>query len=330
VITSADASLHAPQGTDWAETNWFSFQVPEHNLHGAIYVLIRQQHGVAWSSVHLNSGWTQKHWEADYCDLQAHLPTGPDFDLLDYHLPNGLRMKVTDPNMAWDVDFDDGEACEIHFAYRSLMPPYDINDPDMDPMVAAQSEGYDYTWGGAYGKGHFDQSGVYEGEILLRGQRIPFRSLGTMDHSWGPRPERHRTTLCWVNAHFSEDFIIHALCDFDPYTGGRELRFTHGYVLDHGKLVGLAGGKGAVRRLDWFPREVLLEVHDASGRGWLLRGDARTSFPEMIWPDFTGFNALVEWQCDGQTGFGQIYDCVGLYDLAAGGAAAKGASTDIQ
>jgi hypothetical protein len=324
VITLADASLHAAQGENWAETNWWSFQIPEHNMHGAVYALMRAQHRIAWSSVHLNSGWSQTHWEADYCDLQGHLSMGEDFDLLDYHLANGLRVKVVEPNMAWDVDYDDGEGCELHFAYRALMPPYDISDPDMDPMVAAQADGHEYTWGGAYSKGHFDQSGVYEGEVVLPGRRIPFRSVGTMDHSWGPRPERHRTTLSWLNAHFSEDFVIHALCDFDAYNGGPELRFTHGYVLDRGKVIGLAGGKGTVRRKNWFPREVTLDVHDAGGREWSLRGVAKTSFPEMIWPDFIGFDALLEWECNGQVGFGQIYDCVGLYDLAAGGAAQKG------
>ncbi len=318
MITPADASLHTPDDPNWAETNWFSFQLPAYNLHGAIYVLVRAQHGIVWASVHLNSTWSEKHWEADYCDLQAHLAMGENFDLLDYRLDNGLSVKCTEPNMAWDVDYDDGEHCQIHFNYRSLMPPYDINDPAMDPTVAAQAPGEGYDWGGAYSKGHFDQSGVYEGEIVLRGKRMPFRTVSTMDHSWGPRPEQGRTCLCWVNAHFSEDFVIHALYDFDPYSGGTELRFAHGYVLDHGEVIGLAGGSGSVKRSDWFPREIALELNDGEGRSWSLTGTAKTSFPQSIWPDLIGFNGLVEWQCNGQSGFGQTYDCVGLYDLAAG------------
>lgn len=320
MITNADASLHTPTDPNWAETNWFSFQLPEYNLHGAIYVLMRAQHGVAWSSVHLNSGWSEKYWEADYCDLQAHLAMGDGFDLLDYRLDNGLHVKCVEPNMAWDVNYDDGEHCKIEFSYRALMPPFDIADPAMDPMAAKLAAGEGYDWGGAYSKGHFDQSGVYEGEIVLRGRRMPFRTVSTMDHSWGPRPERGRTSLCWVNAHFSEKFVVHALCEFDPYSGGRELRFGHGYVLDGDKLIGLAGGSGSVRRENWFPRDVTLDVFDDAGRSWSLRGVAKTSFPQSIWPDLMGFNALLEWRCDGLTGAGQIYDCVGLYDLTAGGA----------
>ena len=97
--------------------------------------------------------------------------------------------------MAWDVDYyDDGEGCEMHFAYRALMPPYDISDPGMDPMVAAQADGHEYTWGGAYSKGHFDQSGVYEGEVVLRERRIrsvpwaPWTTAGVPGRSGtGPR-----------------------------------------------------------------------------------------------------------------------------------------------
>jgi hypothetical protein len=324
MITTADASLHAPAAPDWAETNFWSFQIPEVGLTGGVYALIRAQHGIALSTVHLNSRRTTTHWEAEYCDLQMHLPIGADFDLLDYSLANGLRVRVAEPNMGWEVDYDDGQGTGVHFTYRALMPPFDIHDPEMDPMVAAGTDGHDYAWGTAY-NGHFDQSGVYEGEVVLPGRRIPFRSVGTMDHSWGPRPERHRSTLSWVNAHFSEDFVVHALCDFDPAAGGTALRFTHGYVLENGRLTGLAGGSGTTRRRGWFPEDIVLDVRDAAGRGWSLRGQARTSFPWLMWPDVVGFNALISWECGGRRGFGEVYDVIGLHDLTAGGLGQAGA-----
>ena len=319
MITDADAALHPPTTADWAETNFWSFQLPEVGMTGAVYALVRVQHGVALSTVHLNSRWATTHWEAEYCDLQMHLPVGEDFDLLDYRLPNGLRVRTVAPNAVWDVDYDDGAGTGVHFRFQALMPPYDIHDPEMDPMVAAGADGHDYAWGTAYA-GHFDQSGVYEGEVVLPGRRIPFRSVGTMDHSWGPRPERHRTTLTWVNAHFSEDLVLHALCDFDAATGGRELRFTHGYVLEGGRRRGLAGGRGATRRRGWFPEEVTLELRDRDGREWSLRGEARTSFPWLMWPDVVGFNPLLAWEeAGGRRGHGEVYDVVGLHDLTAGG-----------
>lgn len=142
-----------------------------------------------------------------------------------------------------------------------------------------------------------------------------------MDHSWGPRPEHLRLSLCWVDTHFSETFVVHAICDFYPYSGGRKLRFGPGYLLDNREVIGLAGGSDTVLRGgDLFPREITLDLHDGNGRHWSLKGTAKTSFPQPMWPDVMGLNALVDWRCDGHTGFGQPYDRVGLYDLAAGNA----------
>jgi hypothetical protein len=324
MITPADASLHSPAGRDWAETNFWSFQIPDENLNGAVYTLIRAQHGIALSSVHINSRRTRVHWEAEYGDMQMHLPLPQNFDLLDYELSNGLSVKVLEPNRSWRVDYVDEFGPEVHFEFRALMPPYDIHDPDMDPMVAAQTNAGEYSWGTAY-NGHFDMSGVYEGEIVLPQRRLEFRSVGTMDHSWGARPEKHRTTLSWLNAHFGEDFVVHALFDFDAASGGTELRFTHGYVLEDGKLSGLAGGKGTTRRVDWYPEEIDLELHDASGRSWKLHGEAQTTFPWLMWPDVVGFNCLTRWDHNGRVGHGEAYDVVGLWDLTAGGLGWTGA-----
>ena len=318
MIEAQDASLHEPGGPRWAETNFWSFQIPEENMNGAVYALIRAQHGIALSTVHVNSRRTAAHWEAEYGDMQMHLPLPEPFDLLDYRLPNGLAVRSLEPNQRWRVDYVDEFGPEVHFEFRALMPPYDIHDPAMDPMVAAQSDAGDYAWGSAY-NGHFDLSGVYEGEIVLPGRRIEFRSVGTMDHSWGPRPEKHRTTLSWLNAHFGEDLVVHALFDFDPAAGGTELRFTHGYVLDGGTVHGLAGGKGTTRRVGWYPEEIDLDLFDAAGRTWALHGEAQTTFPWMMWPDVVGFNCLTRWHCDHRTGYGEAYDVVGLWDLTAGG-----------
>jgi hypothetical protein len=321
MITPNDARLHTPDARNWAETNFWSFQIPEHNMNGAVYALVRAQHGIALSTVHVNSRRTRVHWEAEYGDMQMHLPLAPGFDLLDYELDNGLRVKVHEPNKVWEVHFAD-EGVAVDFTFTALMEPYDIHDPAMDPMVAAQA-GQEYSWGTAY-NGHFDMSGVYEGEIVLPGRRIPFRSVGTMDHSWGPRPERHRTTLSWLNAHFGEDLVVHALFDFDLASGGTDLRFTHGYVLENGTVHGLSGGKGTTRRDRWYPEEIALELQSPDGRTWSLEGRATTTFPWMMWPGVVGFNCLTRWTCNGRTGWGEAYDVIGLHDLTAGGLAWEG------
>ncbi len=318
MINPEDASLHEPSSNDphWAETNFFGFYVPELNMNCGVYALFRTNLNVGLSTIHLCSRRAKAHWEAEYCDLQMHLPMGTDFDLCNYQLANGLSVKCTTPNMDWEVDYDDGEGTEIHFQYRSLMQPFDINDPKQDPMVAAAAEGSDFQWGTAY-SGHFDQTGVFNGTIVLRGREIPFSCVSTMDHSWGVRAERHAHSMSWLHAHFSEDYAIHAIFDFDPHELG-ELRLTHGYVLDSGKVLGLKSGRGRTIRNNYFPEVKLLELQDESDKRYSLRGVAVTSFPWQAWPGVVGFNALMDWvDQEGNEGKGETQDFMGVSTLTS-------------
>jgi hypothetical protein len=227
-------------------------------------------------------------------------------------------VACSEPNKVWDVDYSDPAAgLELHFRYTALMEPYDINDPDQDPMAADRD--MDLTWGHAYA-GHFDQSGHYEGEISLRGVTHPIDCVSTMDHSWGVRAERQTSRLSWLHAHFSPDLVVHGLFDFDT-DGGPDapapLTMTHGYVLDHGKTYGLKGGGGTTWRAGFYPETIRISVTDSADRVWELEGNALTTFPWQSQPGVVGHNALHRWTLDGQTGFGECMDFIGLGELCA-------------
>jgi hypothetical protein len=143
-----------------------------------------------------------------------------DFDLRRYSLNSGVSVRCLQPTMSYEVNYDDDNGTRVHFRYDALMPGFDIHDPNMDPMVAAQAEGSDYAWGTAY-NGHYDQTGVCEGEIALRGRTIPFRCVATRDHSWGPRPgaapdhaePAQRRVHQWPGAGGGDvDLAVHAMC----------------------------------------------------------------------------------------------------------------------
>lgn len=318
MITPDDAQFHTPTSDDptWAETNFWGFYVPEAELNVGVYGLFRTNLGVGLSTICMNSRRVRAPWDADYCDLQVHLPCPPD--LLEFQLPNGLRSRCIEPNMAYQVDFDDGDGTEIHFEYRALMPPFDINDPDQDPVTAAKMQAAEgsWAWGTAY-SGHFDQTGVFEGEVILRGRRMPFTCVSTMDHSWGLRSERHAHTMSWLHAHFGEDLAMHAIFDFDVADNGEALRLTHGYVLEDGQVHGLKSGGGKTRRSGWYPEEKHLEVVDSADRTWTFRGEALTAFPWQSHPDVVGFNALMRWQCGDRSGLGETQDFLGFEMLTA-------------
>jgi hypothetical protein len=323
VITDQDASFHPPTSDDplWAETNYFGLYVAEPAVNIGVYALFRANVGAASSTVSVNSKRVTTPWAADYWDAWQHLPMPAD--LLDYRFANGLQVRCTDPNRVWDVDFDDPDAeMSLHFRYTALMDGYDINDPDMDPMAARRD--MDKTWGHAYA-GHFDASGHYEGELVLRGRRYPIDCVSTMDHSWGLRAERQTSRMSWLHAHVSKDLAIHAILDFSTDAGPdapSPLRLTHGYVMDHGRAVGLVAGGGESRRRGFYPEQVSLRLTDAQGREWTLEGAALTTFPWQAWPGTVGHNSLLRWDLRGSDGsggqgFGEAMDFIGLRELCA-------------
>jgi hypothetical protein len=326
VIGLEDAQFHAPTSDDplWAETNYFGVyaaQATQTPVNIGVYGLFREPLGVAGSTVSVTSKRVTTPWTADYWDAWEHLKLPEPHDLLHYKLANGLTVDCTVPNKVWDVRYTDQAApIDLRFRFTALMEPYDINDPGMDPMAATRD--MDKTWGHAY-SGHFDLTGHVEGELSLRGQTLPIDCVTTMDHSWGIRAERQASRLCWLHAHFSRDFAVHALFDFTTETGPdapSPLALTHGYVLDHGKVHGLKAGHGTTHRTGFYPERINLTVTDSSDRTLELRGTSLTAFPWQAWPGTVGHNCLHRWTCDalgGAVGYGEIMDFIGLGELGA-------------
>lgn len=310
MIKAEDAKFH-PADSDkpnWAETNYFGFYSVDPILNCGVYTLFRPNLGCVNSTICLNGKMAVSPWEADYNDLQAHVAIPDPRNLEDYSLSNGLHVTCLDPNMAWDIKFDDGEGTTIDVRYDSLMPPYDIHDPDMDPMVAGKTQEGEFAWGTAY-NGHFDQTGHIRGEVVVRGKRHAIDCVSTMDHSWGPRPERGAPNMSWLHAHFSDDLAMHAIFEFGQDPNGTDLKLSHGYILEKGEVFGLKAGTGRTVRLsDRYADTVELRLTDKADRVWELSGEAMTTFPWQCWPNMVAFNVLARWQCNGLEGYGEIMD----------------------
>ncbi|SHL36121.1 hypothetical protein SAMN05443637_12592 [Pseudonocardia thermophila] len=321
MIRPEDAQFHQPTSDDplWAETNYFGLyagQDTDRPMNIGIYALFREPLGVVGSTVSVNSRRVTVPWVADYWDAWEHLVVPQPSNLLDYELANGLKVVCSDPNKVWDVAYTDPAAdLEIRFRCTALMEPYDINDPAMDPLAADRD--MSKTWGHAYA-GHFDMTCRFEGEIRLRGVTTPIDCVSTMDHSWGVRAERQTSRLSWMHAHFSPDFAVHGLFDFTTENGPdapSPIQMTHGYVLDHGEVIGLASGKGVTERRGFYPEKIQIEVADKSGRIWEFSGTALTAFPWQSQPGVVGHNCLLRWTHDGQTGYGECMDFIGMGEL---------------
>lgn len=322
MIADQDAEFHAPdQDRTWAETNFFGFYNAQARLNVGVYALFRTNLGVVSSTICINSQRAVTPWEADFCDMRAAMPIPTPKSLLDYKLLNSLHIRCLDPNRVWHIAYDDNEGTRIDVRYDALMPAFDIHDPAMDPMCGSKSEAGKFAWGTAY-NGHFDQTGHFKGVVAVRGREVPIDCVSTMDHSWGPRPERGKPNMSWLHAHASKDLAVHAIFGFDQKVNGTELWLAHGYVMERGRVYGLKAGTGRVERpQERYPEHLQLKVTDRDDRVWHLAGHALTTFPWQCWPNMVSFNSLCEWEIlgGGEThhAHGEVQDFFELPQLNA-------------
>lgn len=319
MIRADDAQFHDPDANEptWGETNFFGFYSAQAPLNVGVYALFRTSLKVVSSTICINSRRVVTPWEAEFCDCRSAMPIPQPMDLRNYRLLNGLAVKCTKPNMDWDIKYDDGQGTTVDVRYESLMPPFDIHDPEMDPMCASKTDAGKFAWGTAY-NGHFDQTGRVRGQVVVRGKPYAIDCVSTMDHSWGPRPERGAPNMSWLHAHFSEDLAIHGIFSFDPQTNGTTLSLAHGYVLEKGKVFGLKRGRGQVaRQPERYAQRVELELTDSTDRVWRPKAHGLTAFPWQCWPNMVAFNVLGKWECGRLEGYGEIMDFFELPQLNA-------------
>jgi len=311
MISEQDVEFHPPPpGADfrWAETNFFPFNIPEAGISGSVYCVFRPKLGVVMSDVTIFDRIAQ-HWEGlAYVDNQQHLPC-PE-RLSDYALPNGLSVKVMQAPRHYRVDYVGIDDTEVHFDFRGIMAPQDINDPAQDPLTRRKHEqGGGDAWDGAFG-GHFEMTARAEGELILRGKRHRIDALGTMDHSWGPRAERDNTNAVWLQAHFDDDLVIHALAALDPRKPEAIGPLWHGYVLRNGQVRGLVSASGRTERSGMFVAGQQVRLVDEDGGSYEMTGTAVNWGPWAPYPSVAYYQSLTRWNLGERIGFGPYQEVV--------------------
>ncbi len=305
MITEKDMYFHKPTSNDhyWAETNYFGFYVAEEAIHVNVYVLTRQNAGVVLSSITVTDGFSNTPHQVRYSNNQVHLPF-PDSDFDDYKLGNGLAIKCTKPVMDYDIKFDDQRGVSIDVQYKALMEPYDIHDPDQDPLAASADDMVSST---AYA-GHWDQTGRVTGKFTIDGKTYDIDCVSSMDHSWGERKEDQFQNFCWLNANFDNDVSVHCLWAINPDDINDYCAIVHGYVREGSEVYGLTKGSGKLRRNGNLHQYMELQVEDKRGKVHNLCGTAFTSNPWQPWPFVYATQSFLRWEMDGVIGWGEVQD----------------------
>lgn len=305
MIRAEDVAFHTPAGVthEWAETNFFSFYVEEHNLTGWIYLVARPGVGAMVCDIEVMDRIGRLTLETCYFDFQQHLPLPESLE--SFTLPNGLTLSTEDAPRGYLIDYTGTDDTFFKLKVAGLMEPFDIHDPDMDPL--ASTDVSKSGFGAAYAN-HFDMTAKVTGKVRVRGQDYDVDCVTTMDHSWGPRGERGMNPMGWINGNFDAGNAFSTIWKFDPFAQGWEaFELAHGYVLVDGEVRGMCAGRLRAVRNSVFPASYEMVLIDPQGREYRYFGAIVNQTPWACYSNIMAINSTVRWLHQGARGHVQGY-----------------------
>lgn len=322
MIRQEDLQFHTPEnpGEDWAETYWLGFFIPERNIQGFIYHVFRAGVGAVSSGIEISDCRSSRRTDAIYVDLQHHLRIPERLDK--FALSNGVEFEAISPKQ-YHLKYTGVADTALDLKFEGLHEPYDIHDPEMDPMARAdRGESTVHSGFGTSYANHFDLTTRVTGKARIRGEEFDINCLATIDHSWGPRPQRGMQFMGYINAQWDDGHVVNTIWDFDPALNpGEQHIFKHGYALQNGNLVGGLGGSIHSRRLGVFPMETTLEMRDADNKTHTFIGRPKSYTNWVNYGHCETAMAMMEWSRDGGKtfdGYGSSMEGFPL-DAATGG-----------
>jgi len=324
LITAADADFHPrdPSITNWTETLFAIFSVPEAGILGNLYVLARPNLGVATSAVMVQQGFCRQPYEIDFSDPQVHTACPESFS--NFTLSSGLSVAVTKPPLDYHFEYAASSgACRFDLDFKALMPAFDMHDPEQNPLyVPGDDWASPHAAAAAAGTGHFDLLGRVTGEFELHGQTYQVDCIDGMDHSWGPRYEDTATTgsraASWMHVSFGDDFGLHLAMALDIRDGQvvyDGLRF--GYVMDQGEVYGLTWAEVQTERVDMLGVSNHIQARDVRGREYEFFGTAVAAAPWYTFnPCCVSFQTLYRYRDGNRVGYNEGADIFGLNFLS--------------
>lgn len=305
-FTTADDTYHQPLTDDplWAETTWWSFNIPERRMGGWLH-----------ATYHVNRGavtWRIFTWDPSGADparvayyrTAVDVPMPADPDLRDITFPkDGFRVRMLRPLMDYEITYRDPDAdFTLAFQHHSVHPPRRFTPGEPPAMYSP----------------HLDQLGHVTGELILRGERIPIDCYSIRDRTWGPRGGHHgqsKKPEYLAGAHRVATPGGPLWRQIERERGRGRVQYIFGHADDR------TGFLGFVRPQDG----------DATGRsplnhGWLLvdgefqRLDKTASWMRNFRDPATGWSAHMQVELTGLTGRTMQAEGFSVSHLCEGGA----------
>jgi hypothetical protein len=294
-----EAAVDNPHPT-LTETQYFSFSIPEANINCFCYLWHHPNLGCVTGGVFASQGINYSGLQCDLFDMITYAPESCFVDdLRRVVLTNGYTVTILEPLMRYHLGYEDTE-----------------RGNRMDVTLEAITRPLFWSSGK-----HFEQALRARGELVLRGKSYEVDSYALRDRSWGQlRPEDQKAAppMDWMNGVFDDDFcfgctafddegsdpdwqgILKIPGSGDPVTGG--------WVYHEGVVKPIVTAtKRTVRDMKrMFPISVEMELVDADGGRWPMRGEIVSAAPWKPWPNIDSIIALARWECRGKVGYGDF------------------------
>lgn len=288
-LTTADDDLH-PRNDDpwWTETVWFAWMVPERNLCGYYYLMMRPNKDIQAGGVLVYDETAELPWELPVFDYNWHHQLPPGVDLRNATFNNGMTLRCLEPTRSF------------HLGYEGRDLRLDLQaDAVSKPLVTASHP--------PFNKGHIDQICRVTGEMVMHGETIEVDCYAMRDRSWGPRQDGRQPQVGYSYATYDADnsYLAVTVAKDGVYNT------TTGFLIRDGHFSRMVGGHREVHRDEnGSPVGFTLEASDEEGRtvqatGRMVSRQVFTPYPSMF-----AWNCLVEWtDSDGNKAWGEDQDC---------------------
>jgi hypothetical protein len=253
VSTNLDVDRFCPTATDdpyWNESCWFSFSIPEREIHGMIYYFFRPNMNLLQGGPILWDGSGAHTWDCLYHDWH-HFQTMPEGNKFDFRSHTSLEVRVVEPRSHYRLSYDQPDF-KLDLDWIAIEPPHHF--------LGMEIEATGMT---AENRMHLEQMGRVRGSLVLRGEEMAVDCYALRDTSWGVRQMDavKRGSYFWAVA--DDDNAFHA----QVMGEGEEMRVVGGFLKLGGKTASLTGGKRVVTEMGKVtPRRFDLRLEDADGR----------------------------------------------------------------
>lgn len=284
----------ATQDPYWNESCWFSFSIPEKEIHAMVYFFFRPNMNLLMGGPIVWDGTGAHTWDCLYYDWH-HFQTIPEgAQKFDFRSHTSLEVRVVEPQRQYRLAYDQPDF-KLDLLWTGLEPPHHFLGMEIEA-----------TGMSADNRMHLEQMGRATGSMELRGERMEIDCYALRDSSWGVRQMDGVKRGSYFWAILDADNAFHA----QVMGEGDEMRVVGGFLKLEGVTSSLCGGKRVVTEMGRVtPTLFDLTLEDEKGRTLDVKARSLSDLMVNFYPRVQVVWSLLEADFGGgRMGWGDIQE----------------------